>query len=660
MSNDTKEYKKTKVQLVQLNNKYGSQVYLPYSAGILQAYAKKDQYISSNFLFKDFIFIREKLDEMVEKIGSIDILGVSCYVWNWALSLKLAERVREKNPNCLIIFGGPQVPSRLNNFFEENSFIDMTVHGEGEVTFLEILKNFKNKDYSGIKDISGTTFYDRVTGVSHKGESRERIKDLDTIPSPYLSGVFEKLLQRKDYSWMVTWETNRGCPFKCTFCDWGSAVATKVRKFSDERLLSEIDYFSNKKVDLIFGADANFGIFKRDKEYALRLANNKIKTGYPNQFRVCFTKNSTDKVFELAQIFSNAGMNKGVSISMQSLNEITLDQIKRKNIKMKFFKDLQKKYVANGLVTYTELILPLPGETYESFVGGIDNLLDSSQHSGIVMYNCSIMPNAEMGEEEYQKKYGLDLVTIPIFQAHSNRKDEEEVVETEIISVGTSSMDRAAYKKTYKFAWAIQSMHLLGLLQIIAITFRYHFGVTYGDFYKNLISYGEANPDSIFGKELKIVDELIEGIFIGNGFDQYVSEFEDVSWPSEEASYLRISENLEIFYKEISLHIKDQYDFSKNESLIEEMVAYQKMRLVNFESPKTKRLEMSYNIHEFFEDARAGNIADINKEDCIITIEKPRPISDKKMFSRDIVWYGRKGGKFFHDIMIETPGSING
>jgi len=66
MSNAAEEYKKTKVQLVQLNNKYGSQVYLPYSVGILQAYAKKDQYIKDNFLFKDFIFICEKLDELVE------------------------------------------------------------------------------------------------------------------------------------------------------------------------------------------------------------------------------------------------------------------------------------------------------------------------------------------------------------------------------------------------------------------------------------------------------------------------------------------------------------------------------------------------------------------------------------------------------------------
>ncbi len=108
------------------------------------------------------------------------------------------------------------------------------------------------------------------------------------------------------------------------------------------------------------------------------------------------------------------------------------------------------------------------------------------------------------------------------------------------------------------------------------------------------------------------------------------------------------------------MHIKDQYDFSKNESLVEEIISYQKIRLVNFKPIKQNRLEMSYNIHEFFEDARAGNIADINEEDCVVTIDKPRSIYDKKMFSRDIVWYGRKGGKFFHDITVQSSETING
>tara|TARA_R110001599_G_scaffold50839_9_gene143148 strand:+ start:1262 stop:3235 length:1974 start_codon:yes stop_codon:yes gene_type:complete len=644
----TEKPRRSKVQLVQLNNKYGSQVYLPYSAGVLQSYVQSDPYVNDNFLFNNFVFIREKLDDMVKKIGDADVLGVSCYVWNWTLSLKLAEKVREKNPNCLIVFGGPQVPNQLKGFFKENNFVDMTVHGEGEVTFLEILKKFDPDDRSALSAIAGTTFHDRSSSKCTRGESRDRIKDLNTIPSPYLTGVFDGLLQTKDYSWMVTWETNRGCPFKCTFCDWGSAVATKVRKFSDERLLAEIDYFSSKEVDLIFGADANFGIFPRDKDYALRLAEKKKETGYPNQFRVCFTKNSTDKVFELARIFSDAGMNKGVSISMQSLNETTLESIKRKNIKMKFFNDLQKKYVANGLVTYTELILPLPGETYESFVEGVDTLLDNSQHSGIVMYNCSIMPNAEMGEEKYQKEHGLDLIKIPIFQAHSDKKDDEEVTETETIVIGTNTMNRDSYKETYKFAWAIQSMHLLGLLQIVAIVFRYHFGVKYCDFYKAIVKYGEDNPDTTLGKELCYVDNLIDGVFTGGGYDQYVPGFEDISWPPEEASYLRVSENLDTFYEEIKSHIMNEYTFYKDdEKLISDIITYQKMRVVSFKPPSSTSFTTSHNIHQFFEEARSGQLANLVECQSTITVDSSKIYDDKKLFSREVVWYGRKGGKFF-------------
>lgn len=641
---------KYKIQLVQLNNKYGSQVYLPYSVGILQAYVQQDEEISSNFSFSDFVFIRQKVSEMAKNIGSVDIFGISCYVWNWALSLRLAEEVRKNNPNCLIIFGGPQVPNGVKeSFFEKYNFIDIAVHGEGEVTFLEILKSYaKHAPDQKFNDIAGCTFYDRSVNAMKKGRPRPRIIDLDSIPSPYLEGTFDYLFDKKDYTWMITWETNRGCPFKCSFCDWGSAIATKVRKFSDKRLIEEIDFFSAKEVDLVFGADANFGIFKRDTEFALRLAQNKMETGYPNQFRVCFTKNTTDRVFELAQIFAKAGMAKGVSISMQSLNNDTLEKIQRKNIKMKFFKDLQKKYVANDLVTYTELILPLPGETYESFVEGIDSLLDSSQHSGIVIYNCSIMPNAEMGGDSYQQEHGLDMVEIPIFQAHSDMKDTDEVVEKETIIVGTNTMTREQYRKTYKFAWAIQCMHLLGLLQVVSIVLRYHYGIKYSDFYQGLISYGEQNRTTNIGLELQRIDKLLDGVFAGHGFDQYVSGFEEVSWPPEEASYLRISEQLDSFYEEVYNFITTKY--SIDDDILKDIIKYQKLRLVNFNNQEEKVFHLKYNVHYYYEECRAGMLSHFEKIPTSFKLSPYKFFKDRKSFSREIVWYGRKGGKFFHPI----------
>ena len=91
--------KKISIQLVQLNKKYGDQVYLPYSTGVLKSFVIQKKHIRDNFDFKEFIFLKENVSNMVNKIGQTDILGFSCYLWNWRTSLKLAEEMRKKNPN---------------------------------------------------------------------------------------------------------------------------------------------------------------------------------------------------------------------------------------------------------------------------------------------------------------------------------------------------------------------------------------------------------------------------------------------------------------------------------------------------------------------------------------------------------------------------------
>ena len=60
----------------------------------------------------------------------------------------------------------------------------------------------------------------------------QTFRDLDEIPSPFLEGAFDSIMAANPQeSWIGLWETNRGCPFRCTFCDWGSATAAKVTKF---------------------------------------------------------------------------------------------------------------------------------------------------------------------------------------------------------------------------------------------------------------------------------------------------------------------------------------------------------------------------------------------------------------------------------------------
>ena len=129
---------KQKIQLLQLNNNYGNQYYLPYTIGCLQAYASKQESIHENFDFLPFLYKRDRVEKIVGQVGDVDVFGASCYIWNWQLSLEVAKQLRKRNPEVLIILGGPQIPDSDPNFFEKFPFVDITVHGEGELAFCNI------------------------------------------------------------------------------------------------------------------------------------------------------------------------------------------------------------------------------------------------------------------------------------------------------------------------------------------------------------------------------------------------------------------------------------------------------------------------------------------------------------------------------------------
>ena len=88
---------------------------------------------------------------------------------------------------------------------------------------------------------------------------------------------------------------------------------------------------------------------------------------------------------------------------MQSLDPVTLHNIKRDNISLQTYDTLQKLFTKNNVTTYSDLILALPGETFDSFTGGVSNLIQNGQHNRIQFNNLSILPNSEIGESKYQK-----------------------------------------------------------------------------------------------------------------------------------------------------------------------------------------------------------------------------------------------------------------
>ena len=107
---------------------------------------------------------------------------------------------------------------------------------EGELAFEKLVKNFDN-----LPAVDGIIYNDNGRTVTNKPSAR--INDLTILPSPYLDGTFDDLVEKHpEVEWNCTIETNRGCPYKCSFCDWGSLTYSKVKKFELERIFDEFEW----------------------------------------------------------------------------------------------------------------------------------------------------------------------------------------------------------------------------------------------------------------------------------------------------------------------------------------------------------------------------------------------------------------------------------
>ena len=110
------------------------------------------------------------------------------------------------------------------------------------------------------------------------------------------------------------------------------------------------------------------------------------------------------RIYNLYKTLSDHKLNKGVSLAIQSANPETLKSIKRENISLDTFNELQEKFSESGIETFTDVILGLPRETYSSFADGVSNIISSGQHNRIQFNNLSILTGSEMDDPAYLKK----------------------------------------------------------------------------------------------------------------------------------------------------------------------------------------------------------------------------------------------------------------
>ncbi len=622
------------VYFVQANNVYGTEVkntYIPYSVGCIQAYCQKNEIISSEYRFGKFIYTREAPEKVIELLDNPFMVLFSCSVWNTEYNKTVAKAIKEAYPSCLITFGGHNV-SNNENYLRDNDFIDFLTHRFGEEPTEGILESLATgKSLDDIPNISYrneageivTTAYAPQTGTDY--------------PSPYLEGTFDEIL-KDDIVFSALFETNRGCPNSCSFCDWGS-LKSKVRLFPMERVFAEIDWFVEHKIEFVFCTDGNFCLFNRDEEIADYIVHCKNTYGYPKMFRVCFTKNKFDFVFDIGTKFFKNGLDKAQTLSFQSMNEQVLKNVGRKNISTEKFRELMLKYNEINISTFSELILGLPGETYETFCEGVNILIENGQHYAINIYPCELLPNAEMGQKAYQEKFGIKSTRVPFKLIHSNESQKkDDIVEYSEYITSTDAMSEEEWAKSLLFASYIQGLHNLGLLRALAIYYRHEHNLSYNDFYNKLLSYSKESKGTLLNTVYERISKLCLGIISGS--NELVATCEglgDVLWGFDELIFLEFYKNLEVFYKEVKECFKG---IDENDDVVDALFKYQLdiIKKIGVEHPV---ISSEYDFYSYFNSIFLGGYEKLVKNKTTIAVEDGVVVKDIHEFAREIVWYGR-------------------
>ncbi len=337
----------------------------------------------------------------------------SNYLWSVETNVALSKFVKQNSSRNITIHGGPSTPDyeqKCEEFLKQNDSIDVAVHAEAEISICEVLESLEQRD---AEFYFNTEHLSQVKGISYRicsqdnlniihTDTRTRMKEPDTVYSPYLKGVFDHYGENVEAAII---ESNRGCPFGCTFCDWGSAISQKVRKFDINRVKQEIEWVAKNNTKVLWIADANFGIYDRDIDIASHIIDMKKKYGFPQEVVVNYTKNTTVRLVEIIKIFSEGGIISQGVISIQTMDTQTLDVIKRTNINLDKYEELRTIFLDLKLPLSTDLMLGLPGTTIEALKSDLQHYFDSDVQ--VKAYPTQLLPNSPMASPDYIEQYKI-------------------------------------------------------------------------------------------------------------------------------------------------------------------------------------------------------------------------------------------------------------
>jgi radical SAM superfamily enzyme YgiQ (UPF0313 family) len=420
-----------------------------------------------------------------------DVVAATNYVWNTRLSNKYLQIAKTLQPNVVTVQGGPHFqldePDVSAGYLRAHPSIDYYIHGEGETTMVALMEKLfgdgeLNEKEPGVAFLRDDQYLD--------GGRRVRRRDLDSIPSPYLGGWLDPFIGN-GYAPVI--ETNRGCPFSCTYCNWGSATVSKVNRFSLDRVMAELEYIAERvrDTDNLTVADANFGILKRDLEIAEKIESLWQQHGYPAHIQLWYTKNSSRRTIDIGRIL---GKKVRFLLAIQSLNQEVLANIKRDNIKLETYEELTVYAREKSLLTASDIIVGLPGEDLPSVQSNMETLHRRGVEK-VDVFSLMLIPGTELYSKDSRDRFGMKVMH-RLAQGCIIDVEGEVVAETEELVVENNTL-------------SFEDFLILNMYSALSV-FWHHAGM--GDFISNFARHRGAVESTMFFEFLNSKDNSSDTI----------------------------------------------------------------------------------------------------------------------------------------------------
>lgn len=435
--------------------------------------------IHSSYADSEETLIKQIVDQ------SPDVIGISCYMWNDKLTLHIAEEVKRRLPNVKIIAGGPALYYENNSsWFITHWYIDAVCEyaGYGEVFITDYL------DGVDVKDIPFAV-YPALRRAFWNKSSGEFNRRSFNYPLPYLDNI-EYLKRFKYDNVKIILDTSRGCPYSCTFCEWGGGTSTKVVFKPLEETIKEIELvFDILKPSYIDVINANFGISKDDVKITEKIVelNQKYKcVNIVNLYGPSKTNKANLKA--IYELLAKEGISDSIKISIQHIDQTILDNIRRIDIPF----EEQLEMYGNFCTSYDvalrmETMIGLPGENLDTFYKLTDAMTKSLLLEPM-MHEWMMLPSAPAAKQEYidemqiktkKVRYNLDtydthMVPRNLYSVKVNLEGNRELLKDHkwlepyevVVSTYSYSAEDWAQMELYKYYFTfLNRTRLIGPIQ---------------------------------------------------------------------------------------------------------------------------------------------------------------------------------------------------